>query len=483
MKVIANNLSLVSIVLDPDDNPYLVFESLNAKGEPLTQGDLIRNFVFMRVHVDEQDKVYSQYWKPMQDALNDDLTEFIRHYLMKGGATVKQSDVYFSLKEIVGQGDTLKHLKDLTQFAKYYEKLLHPEKEENNDIRQALYRINRLEVTTGYPFLLNCYHDYDRNNISANEFVDVLKTIENYIVRRFVCNIATKSLNKIFPPLYSQVQNMNPKNFLEGLHHTLQTKEYPKNTEFKSRWMDVKLYGSGDRATKARLILESIEESYDHKEQVPFNKLSIEHVMPQTLTNWWRNHLGDGWEETHELLLHTIGNLTLTAYNQEMSNDTFDNKKDRFRESHLEMNKYFLDKSLWKREDIEKRSEHLAELALSIWPYFGDEKIEDNERINSRLTVKGLWILGQHFPVESWRDVLEQTMNTIAELEPEKFEQIVQQYPRFVGRDKDQFRVSRELKNGVFIKVHFSGKDIRRFCFQAIEAVGLTSDDWKVDVA
>lgn len=100
-KAITNNLSIVSIVLDPDDNPHLVFESLNAKGRPLTQADLIRNYFFMRIHVNEQEDIYLRYWKPMQESLGDYLTEFIRHYLMRDGKMVKQTDVYFSLKDIV----------------------------------------------------------------------------------------------------------------------------------------------------------------------------------------------------------------------------------------------------------------------------------------------------------------------------------------------------------------------------------------------
>jgi hypothetical protein len=118
-------------------------------------------------------------------------------------------------------------------------------------------------------------------------------------------------------------------NFVDGIKSTLQNKNYPKDTDFKAKLLDAKLYGAGDRALKTKLILESIEESYDHKEQVSFDDLSIEHVMPQTLTEYWQNHLGDDWEITHELLLHTIGNLTLTAYNPELSNDDFESKRNR----------------------------------------------------------------------------------------------------------------------------------------------------------
>lgn len=129
------------------------------KGRPLTQSDLIRNYFFMRIHIEEQEKVYADYWKPMHDGLGDNLTEYIRHFLMRGGTNVKQSDVYISLKDLVSQEDAVYHLKELSRFASNYQKLLYPENENNLEVRKALERINRIEVTTAYPFLLNCYND------------------------------------------------------------------------------------------------------------------------------------------------------------------------------------------------------------------------------------------------------------------------------------------------------------------------------------
>ncbi len=481
-KVISSYLSVVSIVLDPEDNPHLVFESLNAKGRPLTQSDLIRNYFFMRIHIDEQDKVYQDFWRPMQEGLGDDLTEFIRHYLMRSGTKVKQSDVYLSLKELVSQEDALVHLKNLAKFADYYKKLVSPENEVNKDVRKVLERINRLEVTTTYPFLLNCYDDYAQNKISDYEFIAVLKVIENFMIRRFVCNVPTNQLNKIFPPLYNSVDNKETGSFCERLKGVLQFKGYPKDSEFSARLQDSNLYGSGDRARKTKLILETIEEAYNHKEQVPFNELTIEHVMPQTLTEWWQDHLGDDWGIIHDLHLHTLGNLTLTAYNPELSNDDFDNKRTRFSESHLELNKYFSDKLSWEKEDILNRSISLADIVLTVWPYFGDKNYEQNGHANvTGTTPRALWILGQEFSANSWRDVLEHTMNTIAELEPDKFEHLIQQFPRFIGRDKKKFRAIRGLKNGAFIEINLSAQVIQKFCFQAIESIELTADEWQVE--
>jgi len=481
-KIISNNLSIVSIVLDKDDNPHLVFESLNAKGRPLTQADLIRNYFFMRIHVDQQDKIYKNYWKPMQDSLGENLTEFIRHYLMKDGTTIKQGDVYFSLKDKVNQESAFDHLIDLFKFSQYYYKILYPNNEPNVRVRKILTRIYRLEVTTVYPFLLNCYHDYNNNAINEDDFVAVLGILENFLIRRFVCNVPTNQLNKIFPSLYITVKGKGTDNFIDELKNVLQSKRYPKDTQFRLRLKDTNLYGSGDRLRKTKLILESIEEAFNHKEQVSFTDLSIEHVMPQTLNEHWQIYLGEDWELTHDLLLHTLGNLTLTAYNAELSNDDFNSKRNRLIESHLEMNKYFSKKLTWKKEDIEERTEYLTVVILSIWPYFGDEAEGDSVFSDvTGTTPSGLWILGQKFPVNSWRDVFEQTINTIAELEPEKFEQLIQIFPRYIGRDKSKFRAIRALNNGAFIEVNLSAQNIQKFCYKALESIELTTEDWHVE--
>jgi phage terminase large subunit-like protein len=149
-------------------------------------------------------------------------------------------------------------------------------------------------------------------------------------------------------------------------------------------------------------------------------------------------------------------------------------KKELLSRSHLELNEYFNDKRSWRREDIEQRA--------AVWPYFGDENAEehDNKKATGTTPAK-VSILGQYFIVHSWRDVLERTMNTIAELEPEKFEQIMQQYPRFVGRDKKKFKALRELKNGTFIEVNLSALEIQRFCFQALETIELSAEDLQVE--
>lgn len=481
-KVVTGSLSMVSIVLGADDNPYLVFESLNAKGLPLTQSDLIRNFFFMRIHPESHDEIYGRFWEPMQVALKENLTEFIRHYLMKGGSLVRQNDVYFALKEQVGQGDALEHLRELSRYAVHYGKLLDPANEADPSNRRALERLQKLEVTTAFPFLLNCFEEQQAGRLSTSELVEILQIVENYVIRRFVCGVPTNQLNKIFPPLFGQAMMAGQGSFIEGLKRSLQTKGYPKDVEFRSRLADAKLYG-GDRAKRGKLILERLETHHGHREQVNLDGSTVEHVMPQTLTEEWQSHLGADWDVTHELLLHTLGNLTLTGYNSPLSNEPFAAKKAIFGRSHIDLNRYFDRIETWDREAIEARASHLADVALSVWPYFGEENAASSGDLSARTVPVSLKVLGQNFEVESWRDVIEQTLNTLADSEPEKFDRVIGSFKRFVRHDNAGMHSWRRLANGMYVNVNLSSRDIKKFCSQILDAIELTVDDWHVETA
>ncbi|MFZ2169632.1 MAG: HNH endonuclease family protein, partial [Methylococcaceae bacterium] len=416
-------------------------------------------------------------------ALGDNLTEYIRHFLMRGGNIIKQGDVYFALKGSISTANVVDYLKELRKYSTFYQRLLHPEFETDLELQKYFQRLNKIVVTTAYPLLLNFYSNFEDNKITKDEFVIILRTLENFLIRRFVCNVPTNQLNKIFPIVYPQIEANYPTNIVEGFKSVLQSKGYPKDNEFSLRFRETKFYGAGDRLIKTKLILETLEENFVHKEEVPFKNLTIEHIMPQTLSEWWQQHIGADWEETHDLFIHTIGNLTLTAYNTELSNDNFPTKQETYKESHLELNKYFGGLKSWTKNEIEQRADVLAKQALEIWGYFGQENSTSSDIQDVTGTIPtNLKILGQGFKVESWRDVLEQTLNTIADLEPEKFEVIANSFPRHVSKDKNKFRAIRELNNGYFIEMNLSAQSIQKLCHQAMEAIELTSEDWSIEV-
>jgi len=483
-QVVCSNLSIISIVLNQDDDPYLVFESLNAKGKSLTQADLIRNYFFMLINEENQETVYTHSWYPMETLLEDNLTEFIRHYLTKDGREVKQNDVYFEIKSNINQNNVHSKIENIVKFSEYYSKLINPDLEENEKIRNSLLRLNRLEVLTIYPFLLNCYDDWKESKITGEDFQEILQTLENFLLRRFVCNVQTRGLNRIFSVLYSQISKeitLNSNKLVEQLKLSLQTHDYPNDIEFKKNLVTIKLYG-GNRSEKGKIILESLEKSFNHKEQVSLDKVSIEHIMPQTITSWWKIHLGEDWAITHDLLVHTIGNLTLTGYNPELYNGDFYTKKNHFKKSHVNLNQYFSDKDCWRREDIETRSEYLADIALQIWSFFGDDSIYRSQTSNSTgTTPQRLQFLRKEHSVKNWRDVLETTLNVIHDVRPDGFEEIIKKFPRFLSWEENKFRQSRKLKNGAFIEVNLSAKDIYTFCQKAIETAKIPREEWIIE--
>jgi hypothetical protein len=151
--------------------------------------------------------------------------------------------------------------------------------------------------------------------------------------------------------------------------------------------------------------------------------------------------------------------------------------------SHLELNKYFEHLVAWRRENIEARSNFLADMALKVWPYFGDEttvQMTTSSEATGKIP-KSVTILGKRIPVSSWRDVLAATLSTLLELEPELFEELAAEYPRFIGKDNSRFVKSRQLDAVYFIETNLSARNIYRFCIQTIETVGLSVEDWIVE--
>lgn len=489
-RAITTRLTLVSIILDEKDNPHRIFESLNGKGRPLSQADLIRNYFFMRLHEREHERVYIDVWRPMQKRLGEEaLTDFVRHYLARSGSIVRESDVYAGLKASVEASSAqspLDHLRRLARNSEIYEVLLHPEMAPSAPIRERLFRLNRLEVTVAYPFLLAVYEDFVDGRRAEAELLTVLDIIESYIVRRFVCGVPTQGLNKIFAPLYVQAQT--EPNFLEAVKRTLAAKSCPQDEMFRERLRDARLYGGGERREKTRLILERLEAARGHKERVDTANLSIEHVMPQSLTEEWQSELGESWEEDHDELLHTLGNLTLTSYNSELSNSSFSAKKEKFAQSHLELNRYFEKVERWTSAEIERRSEALSEFALSLWPYFGPHVESTDERSGDETSVTGtvpsaVTFRGRTIVVLSWAEVAIATMECIVSMGEEEFTRVVSELPRLVGFDITRFRRSARLKhlsNGAFVDVNLAASAIHRLCVQAAQLAGLGPEEWAV---
>ena len=483
--IILRRLSLVSIVLDHDDNPHLIFESLNYKGEPLTQGDLIRNYFLMRVPVAEQEKLFQRCWEPMQLRLKEELSEFVRHFLMRQGGIVKKGEIYRTLKERTDEqtpDGIAAFLDELHRSAVHYHRLLDPAQELNPDVHPRLRRFQRLEVSVVWPLLLNLYAEHDAGTLSIGEFTAILDTLENYFIRRFVCSVPTYGLNKILTPLYHQAKS-HP-SLLDGVRATLAQRGYPSDAEFRNALINGRLYGGGERLPKAKLILESLERSLAGKEQVTTATLTIEHIMPQTPTPWWEENLGETWRETHELKLHTLGNLTLTGYNAELSNDDFPAKRAIFLQSPVYLSRSITSFEKWDGDAMQKRGEELAELAVETWPYFGPADSLITAAVQHSYIGRSpvsLLVLGERREVSTWRAVLQETLEVVRNSAPDEFEVVVAEFPRLLSADSTMFRMPRQLGDSLFFEGNLGADSIARYCQRVIAAAGYAAHEWSVE--
>jgi uncharacterized protein with ParB-like and HNH nuclease domain len=366
-------LQVVMINLGNDDDPYLIFESLNCKGEPLNQSDLVRNYILMRfrhsISTDgEQDRVYSKYWEPLEQTLKGNLTEFLRHYLMKNGDDIKQGGIYAAIRTKLKSTDTSDsveaEVKSMQSFGELYGTILGLIPEQNQAVSDRLDNIRSLKVTVSYPLLLRLFDVRKTQKISDIELEKCLSLIESYVVRRAVCGVATNSLNKIF---IQWAKNFPQTEHFQWLYDEMSsgtgTRRFPKDPEFTEAFLNHAQYGRG----ATRFILIKLEKSFEHREIVDLSKATIEHLLPQSITSEWKTELGTNAKEIHTKLINTFGNLTLTAYNAELGNLPFAEKKAKLENTHIELNRWILQQENWRSTEIETRAKYLLRKAKQIW--------------------------------------------------------------------------------------------------------------------
>ncbi|WQZ45205.1 DUF262 and DUF1524 domain-containing protein [Helicobacter pylori] len=369
-------LMIVEIALEKEkDDPQLIFESMNSKGMELTQTDLIRNYIVMETEIEKQEGFYNKYWRAMEENFKQNkkwFDRFVRHYLtIKTREIPNINKVYVALKDYrqkegIGIEDLLK---DLQKYCGYFCQIVF-KKEADKDLNKALGFLVDLEMDVIYPLLLELYSDYSDGVLSETDFRRSIDLIESYICRRAVCGLGTNSLNKVFPSFTKHIQKNEYFESLKAHFVDLTEKQrFPNNDEFKDCFITIDFY----RFKKNKYFFERLEK-FDTNEPVNTQECTIEHIMPQKLTEEWERDLGENFKEIHDKYLHTIGNLTLTGYNPEYSNKSFQEKQGMekgFKDSPLRLNQGLRGlKSLsFGEEEIKKRANDLADLALKIWTY------------------------------------------------------------------------------------------------------------------
>ena len=371
-----DKLILVDISLSRQhDNPQLIFESMNSTGLDLSQADLIRNYVLMGLEPDHQERLYNEYWRPVelafgQEAYTKHFDAFMRHYLtFKTGDIPKISQVYEAFKLFA---ESTEHasidllLADLNEFAKYYCAMA-LRKERERRLASAFRDLRELKVDVAYPLLLELYDDYSNSKLSLHDFVEAVRYIESYVFRRLVCSIPTNSHNMTFATFG---RSLDKSRYLESMLVHFQKlpsyRRFPNDEEFSREIKVRNLYNNRTSYWLRRL------ENHGRKEPVPVDEYTVEHILPQNqnLSVAWRDALGEEWQRVQETWLHTLGNLTLTGYNTEYRDRPFAEKRDMkggFRESPLRMNENLGELDTWNEDTICARAKRLTNKALKVW--------------------------------------------------------------------------------------------------------------------
>jgi uncharacterized protein with ParB-like and HNH nuclease domain/predicted transport protein len=370
-------LFIVDVALEKDkDNPQLIFESLNSTGLDLSQADLIRNFILMGQEINLQTELYEKYWFPMEQSYGNEYTayfdSFMRDYLSVKTGTIPRIDrVYDSFKNYASSSKAPENITELVQdiykYSGYYVNMvLH--KEVDAELLAGFKNITRLKVDVCYPFLLPIYNDYSAEKVTRDDFKYIICLVENYVFRRAICGIPTNSMNKTFATIYKSIQMSN---YLESTKATFQLmdsyKRFPADSEFEKEIVVKDVYNFRNR----NYMLSKIE-NYNRKEYVNVDDYTIEHILPQNpdLSSQWQTMLGENWQEIQSKYLHSLGNLTLTGYNSELSDRPFSQKKTiegGFNDSPIRLNDFLRRVDSWNSENIESRACEIASKAREIW--------------------------------------------------------------------------------------------------------------------
>ncbi len=372
-------LQIVNITLDRNiDDAQAIFESLNSTGKELTESDLIRNYVLMGLEPQEQTFVYENQWRPMELLFDYDKQEivmdrFFRDYLtMKQTRIPKQNCVYEEFKNYhLNCGfETIRELcDDLFSHAKLYTDMVF-NRSNNTKLKRLYSDINDLRMEVSYPFLLKVHIDHAAGLITDENLEEILEICVNYVLRRSICEIPTNSLNKTFAIFKNSINIDDYMNSVKANFILLENyKRFPTDEEFSAAFVSKDIYNMRQR----NFILSHLE-NFDNKAPINISNFTVEHIMPQNpkLSDEWKSDLGINWKDIQKKYLHTIGNLTLTAYNSEMSDRPFMDKMDMeggFKESALRLNKYIVVQDKWDEIKINERAEQLADKAKKIWSY------------------------------------------------------------------------------------------------------------------
>lgn len=473
------------------DDPQRIFQSLNSTGLDLSQADLIRNYVLLDLDPKEQDKIYENYWAKIEEYTQEQsrkesrLSDFIRDYLTFKTRDIPNKDkvfVTFKAKYPINNGPELEALlQDLRSYSVWYGRLINPQTEPNEAIREQLHLINRASTTVAYPFLLEVYHDYGKQVISVAEFVRVLELVQSFTFRRFLCDLPTNALNKIFATLYRDVI---PDSYLQSLEASLVRRQgkhrFPTDDEIERQLAVKDMYN-----IKAHNRIYFFERLENHGQKIKRQlegtpDVTIEHIFPQRPGLEWERELGEEIEEMKSRM-NTAANLTLSAFNSSLSNRPFREKRDMpekgYRASQLRLDKFLAEFERWDMAAMQQRQQWIIDRCKTIWSYpkVAAEAMLEEEQLTLGLEFdildlaadevthrKLAWASfeGEVLDHPSYRDLLQHVCQVMFQREPHIFFSLDSQNRLPVRSDPRFFRTPMKISDTYHVESNLSARDL-----------------------
>lgn len=451
-------LQVISIKLSGDDDPQLIFESLNSTGMDLSEADKIRNYLLMSFDTEKQEFFYNQYWNKIEECTGYKPSMFIRDFLtIKLRRICNTNVLYFEFKDYVSSSSTREQvMEEMRTYAKYYKQVTLAEAD-NEQLKRKYKQLGYIGSAVAMPFYMQFLEYASSKGLSDTDIYAVLDTIENYWARRIICNLPANALNKVFCTLHYDVMKIIADHdkrdvelrvsYCELLKFVLLKKQgtavFPNDhyvtEQFKTRQI-YKIPIDYRYFLFERMEKENGKEIHDVVKEMKAGRTTIEHIMPQTLTTKWKEALGEDYERIHDEYLHTFANLTLTGYNTSYSNHTFEEKKngytDRkgnhvygFRDSAYRLNNFLKDCDAWNEEKMLDRQAILLDKFYGLWPMIESkyeplrketEVVSLDEELNlTGRSISAFVYRGTRFDVSTWKDMLLQVCKLVYAEKPE----------------------------------------------------------------
>lgn len=476
-------LMIVAVSLKPQngDDPQLIFESLNSTGLDLQESDKIRNYVLMGLDSKRQENLYRKYWERIELLVGkQDMSKFIRYYLaIKTRELPKEDKLYFEFKKYKNNYDIAIEniLEDVILYAQFYNEIIKCNPNDNG-YKGAFGRLMHLEVNTSIPLLFDLLFAHKNDLLDNKGICEASQLIESYYVRRMICGLPISSLNRTFVSIGTEIEkyiNEDNATYLDAFKFSILSRtgksRFPNDHEFNNCFHSFELYNA--KPAFKKYILEQLENSNSKEriaveEQINSGTLTIEHVMPQTLTQEWKTYLGDTWELIYAKYLHTIGNLTLTAYNSDYSNLSFEKKKEKpengFIYSKLFLNDFIKNAAIWNENTIIERAELLFFVAKNLWAMpvtnFCHKENEqwidlDDEYDFTSKTIVKMVFLGDEISTNNISDAYNKINVQLYMLDPENYLNIKSKY---ISSNEDELRKPYKLSNSLFIETNLSSQ-------------------------